>query len=91
MARLNVEQPDGGNAIFNTVTDEFVEFDADTSFADSIEWNDALRHAIGACMGISEGVEKAISLGLVSREECEAILKKAEKEFIEDNQEPPNT
>lgn len=29
MARLNVAQPNGENAIFNTVTDEFVAFNTD--------------------------------------------------------------
>lgn len=75
MAILNVAQPDGGNAIFSTVIDDFVLFNSEPRFADSMEWDTALRYAIGAVMDISLGVEQAITLGLVSRETCEMILK----------------
>jgi hypothetical protein len=82
MARVNVVQPNGMNAIFNTVTDEFVEFNTDVrEFADSITWEDALRYAIGAGMQISSGVHRAIALGLVSLEHCEKILQAEKEEF----------
>lgn len=82
MARLNVAQPNGGNAIFNTVADEFVSFDAEVrEFAESMPWECALRHAIGAGMRIAGGVQTAIDLGLVSREHCEKLLQDMEADF----------
>lgn len=76
MARLNVAQPDGGNAIFDTVSDRFVEFNAECrQFAGSLGWEDALRTEIGAAMQLSGGVQEAIDRGLVSREYCEQVLR----------------
>ena len=82
MAKLNVTQPDGGNAIFNTVTDEFIEFHAGVrEFAETMAWDVAMRHAIGAGMAITSCVQTAIELRLVSREQCQKTLQDLEVDF----------
>lgn len=80
--RVNVQQPDGGNAIFNTVTDQFVEFDSPIrEYSETYDWQDALYMAIGAEMRISDSVQMAIDKGLVSKARCEIILKEMEESF----------
>lgn len=82
MAILNVTQPDGGNALFNTVTDKFVAFNAGIrEFSDFITWEDALEASIGATMNISEDIEQAIALCLVPRDRCEQILQILNDDF----------
>ena len=74
--RVNVKQPDGNNAIFDTITDSFLEFNADIrENAETYEWISALSMAIGAKMCITEDIYKAIDLGLTSKVECEELLK----------------
>lgn len=81
MAVLNVRQPGGGVALFNTISDRFVSFNAEPrGCADYIEWRDALDAALGRDMEVGADVRQAIALGLVSEAACGDVLDQWDKE-----------
>ncbi len=82
MSVLNVRQPVGGVALFGTVMDEFLAFDAEPrDGAEWLPWDDALRRAIGSRMDIGPDVECAIGLGVVSLAKCQEVLRRLEADW----------